>query len=447
MFNASLTYLVITSSIQLPYIHTTRQYQQPTSLTFSNLYISNFFSFLYSKSLFKTNLLLTKSVFSNSLSNAIKIKGETKRFNSFHNSSFNKQQQYSKIPVIIKYCKFIRCTTIGPFFLDGGAIYAKSTDIKITKTIFSECYTTNTGGAIRMDRNGKVIINDCLFFKNKSEFSSGSCSFNMVFILKIENTNFTFSKSNNKIAVASIYISDLITMKNVLSMNNYAPSSYSWLTNGGEFSISDSQFYKENVSYVFQGELFASATFQGCEFYGSKAVSIRWRCEFSVKCVDSIFDMSSHKAIEHFFPILLTISGCVYDFVFNNEEINKLQPNFIEVTPISLSPTNDNIISFNQKKEIKENEAQNIIIDPFVYRDFQYLPGNDPPDKEDTMSDLDFFIVVIVTILLTSGIPYWRRTRKKKNVIPAVLNSAKPWTDDRIHSHKEFELPLKPIRY
>ena len=360
---------------------------------FSNCIFSNYFS---------SDLKISRSKFSNFLTNSIRIQsGNPSNIAIFRNRTvFSKEFQLEIKETIFGKNKAHQ------WDVDGGALYVELSTVLLQKCSFIDNFVTSSAGALRIEKCLNCSIRECLFGRNTARCVGGAVVLSTIFNADITNTNFSQNTCSDAASIAFLR-SDMVNPVNCIdySSNSTNINGCAWLFDSGDFEIGACCYLKMRnpaikVTLFASGGIFSS-TFQKMDSY-----SILWDSRFQGTIQECIFDKEREKSINivHFGDFFndesLTIEQCSFGFLAKNSELEKkvvmINYNFNELSVANLS----GIVTTK-----KINKYANTFIN------IQSVPSDDTFNENNQQYFIPFIIIYATSFCILQIWNYWLRTR------------------------------------
>lgn len=201
--------------------------------------------------------------------------------------TYKNQSIFQSDHVKIEKCHFDRCRTLAKDC--GGAIYCRKSTVDISLSLFVNCYSQNSGGAIFCSHCSSIYLFANAHQGNEAEFSSASSHLYLAFNFTVKDSNYTEDRSNTRTGAIAILSSEDSLISDCI-FNNIS-SNYLGIIeiNAGLTVMNRVHFHSVNSETVIYGIYLAKLNITNCDFANITSPSITWESHRNAYIMNSIF--------------------------------------------------------------------------------------------------------------------------------------------------------------
>lgn len=164
---------------------------------------------------------------------------------------------------IIENCQFENLN-----YYEGAALYSSNSDYPVIRNSeFRYCTATAAGGAIYVDKNASIKLENCTFSRNLSYYGSALFA-DTSSVLKIDDCRFYFNHAKITGGALAAFSSDSVHISASFFSNNYAGQTSTTLSAGGAIAFWESgsvvleySEFSRNYCTNDDGDLYGGAVF------------------------------------------------------------------------------------------------------------------------------------------------------------------------------------------
>ena len=159
--------------------------------------------------------------------------------------------EYKEPSVNISACTFFKCNS--PPYDDGGALHLSCQNVFIRNSVFIQCISQSTCGAIFIQKASFTYLYRNIFQENIGYYGHGACGLYLTFSAKISKINCSQNKTPGKCSCFSFLSSSDINVTQCIFSQNSCSVSGNIRINSGVLNLSKCKFYSNSSPFIIHG--------------------------------------------------------------------------------------------------------------------------------------------------------------------------------------------------